>query len=412
MKIGQFAKEFSVSVDTVRYYIETGLLIPEKANTQYRMNTICMEDMELINELKHYRFSLKEIHKILSLKRLTNSGNNIDMSYFSSLLMEKKKGLLEEKAQISNVIHSIDSKINREIMKEMEQDHVTMGVPLLFVPLLSCPHCQSELNLQQASILGQRIYEGSLRCSCGYQAEIKEGILFTSNLQSSPNKYSIYEIDVGKWNPDFVSIIEKGKLWMYNELLHQTLENKVILETNIEVSMMLPKYLSTLPKNTTYIFTCYSLEMIKTLKKSIEKLHPHLSVLYIVNSDLQLPLAHRSIDFFIDSTSSTQYSLIYKESPFHILKRYLKNNSCIIGNSVYYEANTKSLKKIQSLYPTPSPNAFHPNYLEKEMEEHHFKFSNKEIIGSTQNPGSYFAYHDENEKMNFLGYTARYSVSE
>lgn len=90
MKIGQFAKDFNVSIDTVRHYIEKGLLIPEKINTQYQMNTICLEDMALINELKLYRFSLKEIHKILSLKRLTNNGNNEDMSYFRNLLVEKR----------------------------------------------------------------------------------------------------------------------------------------------------------------------------------------------------------------------------------------------------------------------------------------------------------------------------------
>ncbi|MBU7314963.1 MerR family DNA-binding transcriptional regulator [Paenibacillus oleatilyticus] len=30
MKIGAFAKRFDVSVDTVRYYMELGLLLPDK----------------------------------------------------------------------------------------------------------------------------------------------------------------------------------------------------------------------------------------------------------------------------------------------------------------------------------------------------------------------------------------------
>lgn len=412
MKIGQFAKDFNVSIDTVRHYIEKGLLIPEKINTQYQMNTICLEDMALINELKLYRFSLKEIHKILSLKRLTNNGNNEDMSYFRNLLVEKKKQLIGEKDQILRAIHSLDAKINTETNENIEQDNKKKGVPLLFVPVLSCPYCQSGLSLQNASILGNQIFEGNLYCSCGYQTEIKDGILFTNNLQSSPFKYSIYEIDVEKWNPSFVSLLEKSKLWMYNELTQQQLENKMVLETNIEILMMLPKYLSSLPKNTSYIFTCYSLETIKTLKQSIEKLHPDLSVLYIVNSDLHLPLAHHSIDFFIDSLSFTQYSLIYKESPIQILTRYLKNNSYIIGNAVFYEANSKSLKKIQSIYPTPNPKALQLNLLEEELHEHHFTNPIKEIVGFTKNPGSYFSYHDENEKMNLLAYKGAYSIAK
>ncbi|MFE5430638.1 MerR family transcriptional regulator [Peribacillus simplex] len=412
MKIGQFAKNFNVSIDTVRHYIEKGLLIPEKINTQFQMNTICLEDMALINELKLYRFSLKEIHKILSFKRITNNGNYRNMSYFRNLLVEKKMQLIEEKNQISNAIHSIDTNINTETYENFEQDNRNKGVPLLFVPILSCPYCQSGLSLQNASILGNQIFEGNLYCSCGYQSEIKKGILFTSNLKASPFKYSIYEIDLKKWNPNFISLLEKSKLWMYNELTQQLIENKIVLETNIEISMMLPTYLSSLSKNTSYIFTCYSLEWIKTLKQSIEKLHPDLSVLYIVNSDLHLPLTHHSIDIFIDSISFSQYSLIYKESPVQILKQYLKNNSCIIGNAVFYEANSKSLKNIQSIYPTPNPKAFQPYFLEEELQKHHFTISSKEIAGFTKNPGSYFSYHDENEKMNLLSYRAAHSISK
>ncbi|OIK16659.1 hypothetical protein BIV60_03275 [Bacillus sp. MUM 116] len=412
MKIGEFAKKFHVSIDTVRFYIEKGLLIPEKVNTQYRLNTICLEDMSLINELKQYHFSLNEIHKILSLKRLTNNRDKEDMSYFTNLLIEKKRQLIKEKEQISNAIQSIDAKVNKKTIENVEQNHQTTGVPLFFMPILSCPNCQSELSLQNASILGQHIFEGNLSCGCGYQAEIKEGILITGNLQSSPFKYSIYDIDVAKWNPDFISLLEKNKLWMYNKLLKQQMENKIVLETNLEISMMLPKYLSTLSKNTSYIFTCYSFEMLKTFKKNIEKLHTHLPVLYIVNSDLHLPLAHQSIDIFIDSMSFSQYSLIYKESPIQILIRYLKNNSCIIGNTIFYEANSKSLTNIQSIYPAPNPNAFQPNFLEAELQKHHLKFTSKEIAGFTKNPGSYFTYHDENEKMNLLAYSAAFLISK
>lgn len=90
MKIGSFAKKFGVSIDTVRYYIDLGLLIPDKEKTQYQMNQMCLEDMAFIHQLKQVRFSLKEIHKILSLKRLTNSNDNEDASYFTNLLLEKK----------------------------------------------------------------------------------------------------------------------------------------------------------------------------------------------------------------------------------------------------------------------------------------------------------------------------------
>ncbi|HEY9576812.1 MAG TPA: MerR family transcriptional regulator [Pseudobacillus sp.] len=404
MRIGSFAKKFDVSIDTVRYYIELGLLIPEKEKTQYQMNQMCLEDMELIHELKHFRFSLKEIHKILSLKRLTNSHDNKDASYFTNLLLEKKADLMAEKDEISKAVHLIDEKIHSNIDNLL--DHPKIGIPLFFVPLFCCPHCQQLLNLKEASMQGHYIYEGILSCSCRYRAVIKEGILLTNQLKSSPNKYSIYEIDVKKWNPGFVSLLERGKLWMIKELMLNDLANKVIVETNIEVSMLLPKYLSSLSEKAYYIFTCHSLETIKKLKKQIEKLNPHLLVLYIVNSDLHLPLIPESIDFFIDSTSFTQFSLIYSDSPITILRPYLKTNACIIGSFVFYEAKAKSLKNIQSMYPTSSSHALYFDYLAKGMEHNGLVMAKKEELGFTENPGSYFIYHELDEKMKLLVYAA------
>ncbi|MFC9601158.1 MerR family transcriptional regulator [Peribacillus butanolivorans] len=404
MRIGSIAKKFNVSIDTVRYYIELGLLIPEKEKSQYRMNQGCFEDMALINELKQLRFSLKEIHKVLSLKRLTNCSDNKDTSYYTNLLLEKKKILIEEKNQISNTIRYIDIKINSNV--DTLPDDFRTGVPLFFVPLFYCPHCHYLLNLKNASMQGQHIYEGSLHCACGYQAIVKEGILLTDQIRSSPNKYSIYAIDIKDINPNFVDLLEKGKLWMMKELTLNQLENKVFVETNIEASMLLPKYLSSLPENAYYIFTCHSLEMIKILKKRIEKLNPNLTVLYIVNSDLYLPLKLKSIDFFIDSFSFTQYSLIYSESPITIIRPYLKETSKIIGSFLFYESSAKSLKNIQSIYPTPNPNAFIPDYLEDGFKRNGLNMRKKEELGYTENPGSFFSYHGNNEKMNLLTYTA------
>ncbi|WP_052343547.1 MerR family transcriptional regulator [Bacillus massiliigorillae] len=94
MKIGSFAKLFNVSIDTIRYYIEIGLIVPEKKGTQFHMNESCINDMELIVELKALQFSLKEIQKFLSYKRLTI---NIDVSYYQRMLLEKKNRFLREK---------------------------------------------------------------------------------------------------------------------------------------------------------------------------------------------------------------------------------------------------------------------------------------------------------------------------
>lgn len=72
MKIGEFSREFQVPQHTIRYYVELGLLVPEVKNHQYSFNEDCRADMKLIEKSKAVGFPLKDIHKILSLRRLSN----------------------------------------------------------------------------------------------------------------------------------------------------------------------------------------------------------------------------------------------------------------------------------------------------------------------------------------------------
>ena len=51
MKIGEFAKKYGVTKNTVRYYIEHGLLVPE-SGLQYQFGKQEEEDMELILKMK------------------------------------------------------------------------------------------------------------------------------------------------------------------------------------------------------------------------------------------------------------------------------------------------------------------------------------------------------------------------
>lgn len=97
MKIGAFAKLFHVTTDTVRYYIELGLLIPDKKNTQYQMNQLCFDDMAFITELKKFHFSLLEIQRILSYRRVTSFSDHEDIDYYNNLLTDKKNELIQKK---------------------------------------------------------------------------------------------------------------------------------------------------------------------------------------------------------------------------------------------------------------------------------------------------------------------------
>ncbi|WHY79045.1 MerR family transcriptional regulator [Neobacillus sp. WH10] len=405
MKIGSFAKHFNVSVDTIRYYIELGLLVPEKKGAQFHMNQSCLDDMELILELKILQFSLKEIQQFLSYKRLTI---NIDIGYYKKLLLEKKNHFLEEKKELDRFIRLVDNKL-QSLDNQPPVPCSSIGVPISFVPFFYCPYCNIPLTISDASILNSTISEAKLTCSCGYFTSIQNGIIITSNLEESP--YCILNDETMKeFNPNFVSLREKGDQWIIKLLKEQNLSNKVVIETNIDIAVSLPKYISSLDLDTFYIFCGLSLTMIKKLRNFIERINPKLRVIYIQNTDYILPLKPGSIDVIIDSITTNEICSYKNVFPITLLQNYINQDTKVIGNYLYYHEGATSLLNFRTLYPNSHQHVLYPNYLEYNLEKEGLKIQYKTVIGSTDNPGIFLDYHEQGEKVNLLGYIAEHII--
>ncbi|MFM1652882.1 MerR family transcriptional regulator [Brevibacillus sp. B_LB10_24] len=408
MKIGAFARHFHISIDTVRYYTELGLLVPNKRESQLQFDQNCLDDMHVIIELKKMRFTLQEIHKILSLKRITQFSDMEDLHFLSVMLQEKQRQLSEERDQLNLSIEQIEEKL-RSISRQITVENQS-GVPLAFIPLLACPHCQKSLDLTDACIQNQEVFHASLHCSCGYQASIKEGILMTTSsvFYTSKLQYSIY--DQNTWDdltPSLVSLWEKGSMWIYKHVREQELAKRVILETNVDVYVFPPKHFATLPSDALYMFSGHGLATLSKLKNRIEQVNPDLRALYIVNSDMMLPIRYASIDLVLDTISFNDYSMFDQVYPLAKLKPYLTERAQILGNHMYYPPGARSLGNIPKLYPDPHPRNFLLDYMEQHIQLHGFAFQKREYIGFTTNPGKYLDYHIKGEKLHLVAYLAR-----
>ena len=71
MRIGKVSEIYHISADNLYYYINYGLLVPPRPKGQYVFDQATLKDLEWILELKDLDFSLREIHIILSLKRVS-----------------------------------------------------------------------------------------------------------------------------------------------------------------------------------------------------------------------------------------------------------------------------------------------------------------------------------------------------
>lgn len=406
MKIGTFAKLFHVTTDTVRYYIELGLLIPDKKNTQYQMNQLCLDDMAFIAELKKFHFSLLEIQQILSYQRVTNFSDHDDINYYNNLLIDKKNHLIKKKEDISKTIKLIEKAVQTSSPSSKEENFT--GVPLSFVNLLYCPMCHIPLEMKDVTIKKVYIQTGSLTCTCGYEAAIEEGIIITANLyETSPYPSYFYDKEtIKEINPKMINLFEKSNFWFQKVLQNVDLKNKLIVETNVDAFVSLPKYIDVLETSASYVFSGYSLAMLKKVRKRMERMDPKPNVLYILNSDLNLPLKPLSIDVFVDSFTANDFSLLNPQFPIHVLKNYFHSSSTIVGGYSYYDSSGKSLKNISALYPNSHEHILYPKYLEENLSGNGFQITQSENIGYCTDPGPFFDYHVIDEKFHMLMYLA------
>lgn len=174
MKIGEFAKKHDVTVDTVRYYIDEGLLTPFRENTQYCFTEIDDDVMDSILALKSMNFKIDEMKAYLLFQTLyTNSTFNY-IGDFRQRFMNKLK---ENKQEIKR-LEKINNIIEKRLGGEKEVLSVSRGIPINFIGRLRCPDCKESLELSNPILEHNEVIEGELHCpKCGKKYFISYGIL-------------------------------------------------------------------------------------------------------------------------------------------------------------------------------------------------------------------------------------------
>ena len=88
MKIGEVVKKYGISVNSLYFYINKGLLVPPRRNGQYQFDTKTLKELEWVLALKKMEFSLKTIHRLLSLRRISNFASLDDREEFRKIYKE------------------------------------------------------------------------------------------------------------------------------------------------------------------------------------------------------------------------------------------------------------------------------------------------------------------------------------
>lgn len=389
MKIGDFARHFNISTHAVRYYINIGLLVPTSRNNQFVFDANDMEDMEEILKLKQLYFSIKEIHNILSLKRISNFSNTSDANDYIDVLSQKKSQLLLEQENITRAVDSLHKEmdfVSRRVTKQLFKG----GVPISVMQYFYCPFCQKPLDFSNVKIENQQILEGDLSCSCGYSADIRDGVVLTYDSDVSTYDYPDLERKCYKdLTPTTISLLQKSYKWLVNHLNGINLSGKLILESHLNAFCFLYTHFDILDKNAIYVLVDCFPEIINMYKEKIDSLNLGLNILYMVNSSSKYPLKHGCLDVHLDYFSTNEYSLFHENCNLtSTIMPYFGEKSHFLGTFFFLKKNSQSFVELKKRFPQMPNDAFLQPVFKKSIQDLPLSMLDEEYTGFAVNTGN------------------------
>ncbi len=414
MKISGFAKRFGIGINTVRYYVNCGLLLPEVHNKQFRFNEKCAEDMKLILLLKQFDFSIAEIQSTLSLMRLSNLTAKDDVADFINIL-ENKKGVLRAESlryeqaaeELGKYIATVREQYDRPAALPRK-----MGVPIEMLQYLCCPHCGASLSLKEADLVSGQIMRADVSCPCGYKASIKNGIFVTegrsiSELDSPDLDRKFYKDLPVSW----VTLFQRSFNWMLGQMSRMDLSGKVVLENHINCYFFLFSRLDKIDRNAYYIISDKYPEIVALFKGLIEQQNPDLKILFLADSSFRYPIKKGCVDLYIDYCSINEYAVFNPEgSLLDIVLPHLHENSEVLGTYFYFEPASASHRKLLQLYPTCAPQNYLMGFFRSIVKKAKLQYAAEENIGSVTDWGGAnrnFLFHVANDPMTLHSYRCR-----
>ena len=320
-------------MDTVRYYMEIGLLLPRKSGKNYEFSDTDIEDMEFIVGLKQYQLSIHVLNEIMSLRRQLNSRDARITELIIRELKARRSEIAEEIASLQQMAASIDARLSAYSAQAPEP--ARLGLPLDFVALLRCPCCGGELNLEDTFIEKQEIISASAVCTCGCAMKIRDGVIYTE--EETPHESN--GLDGLKWWDSYIGG-QIGKLdtrgtrivntmnkcysqlasWLKDSPKYQNGRKNVILTCGDNSGRFLLYHLMDTEAGKEFLRTCTiimyvsSAQVPERIKRLIASFDFCPKLVFIIGSSYQLPLARGCVDIYVDDNSSFLYFAAHRRS--------------------------------------------------------------------------------------------------
>ena len=278
MKIGEFAAKHHVTVDTVRHYINEGLLTPLRDNTQYNFSEIDDDIMDTILLLKEMNFKLGEMKGHILFQTMYADSSFRYFHNFKSRFEEKHRQNLQEIKRLQKINKLIEEKIKGY------EDKVkfTRGSPLGFLNEFACSDCGTGLELNDPELLHNEIMTGELVCPhCGRKYYIRYGVISDEPIEDIDDSFDgIADMSEKYVNVNDNQYMLNARVFFQN--MATTAERnskgaKNVMVSGLSAGFLVSAVIRSIPKDAR-LYICGSFDII--IKLFQEKYYPKETVVY------------------------------------------------------------------------------------------------------------------------------------
>lgn len=414
MKIGKAAKKYGISKDNLYYYINYGLLVPPKSGTQYDFDEATQRDLETILELKDLDYSLADIHRILSLRRISGLDNPDDRRELLEMYTDQRERCNEKLRHLETVINKLDERI-LDLSYQTENKAKHTGLPLTMLNLLCCPHCGRPLKISDVSMDMKYIYEAELTCGCGgdgpgYRARVEDGILVTPNgYAGEQDKPDLTRELYKDLPPALISLFESAYNYMTADLRGMDLTGKVVMETYVNAWFFLHNHQRCFSPEGFYIVVDKFPETLRMYKDLIERESYDLPILYLADASKEYPLKPGCVDLHLDFFALNEHNFYSETFLPDELAPYMKPDAHFLGTYFYFDQGPRSLQAYLDAYPEASAANFSLDRFRRSMAEAGIRLAHEHFCGAATDSGSNLGlgFHQTGEKLcleEYLGF--------
>ncbi|WP_210367324.1 MerR family transcriptional regulator [Bacillus sp. REN3] len=394
MRIGKFAEQNGLSIDTLRHYMELGLLFPEKKGGQYDFDESCQHDLENVLELKEMGFSLNEIKIIKTFNSLGILSPYEENAHYQALFREKSRKTQQEIDILLQAKEKLDSKIDT-YNKKTAQKAVSLGVALKNLDFLICLNCGEELSLENGTIHKNQVMDGELVCRCGGNYLIESGILIAGN----PVEWgSIGEGDVYEYilqtDKEYLENIQRGLQLIKRRIEGMDLEGKAILELGTGIGFLLRTIYGELPDNCVYIAVDHDLEKLKLVRSMLGNTGIRKNILFICTDFSGIPVKAGTVDVILDHAGTSNYSFGESEFLLRKIDHLTSREASLIGTYIIFKNFS-----INSKVPPGFRRLFKQENIRSELEWLGFAIQEEKESNFVQKGGPHENYFVQGEKV-------------